>query len=274
MDKSLSPRMARFLFNGGLVMLVISTVLSLINVRAVLATPANASIPVPSDIGFEGYISGASGSNQTVTFKLYNDPTATTPVLWSQTLSNVTISSGLYSVSLTGLNTADLNGTRYLGVTYQGSELTPRIKLSSVPFAINADNANKVGGGDTTGMIAIFETGCPTGWHAYTYAQGRAVVGAAGGASGQSATVGTALGNLETRTHTHTTPAHAHYVSRSGWGSIDVGGSGAYSGYMTTSDGGGKIAGNNTYTGTDGASVSGAGDATMPYIQLYYCQIN
>ncbi|MEK9143085.1 MAG: hypothetical protein AAB481_00435, partial [Patescibacteria group bacterium] len=60
------------------------------------------------------------------------------------------------------------------------------------------------------GSIVFYNgTSCPTGYNEVTGARGRTVVGlpAAGTLAG---TVGTALTNLEDRTHTHTGPSHTH----------------------------------------------------------------
>jgi hypothetical protein len=71
-------------------------------------------------------------------------------------------------------------------------------------------------------------------------------------------------------------PDHSHSVSRSGWGNTTIQDNGAYNGYLSASNGSGqwRIASNDTTTGAGGAGTTGSTSHTMPYVQLYYCQID
>ncbi len=62
------------------------------------------------------------------------------------------------------------------------------------------------------GMLGLFAAACPTGWTEYTTARGFALVGVplSGTLEG---TLGSALTNLQDKTHTHTGPSHNHSVT-------------------------------------------------------------
>lgn len=288
---SLNPRNVRTMFHVSLIMLIISSLISVANVATVLSAPTNNTVTtVPTTVGFEGFLTDGSGApladgTYTLTFRVYDAATAGT-TLWTEQQTNVQLKNGLYSVALgsvTAFGANVFNGSRWIGVTVgTGSENTPRTQISSVPFALNADNSNKIGGGALTNLIALFEGDCPTGWTPYTAAQGRVVVGMPSGGT-MSGTVGTALTNLEDRTHTHTTPAHTHaqnvgtyfgnfnnsgdVVAATGTGSTMYG---AVSGTWSTG-----------YRMLSGVQSGGAGNTgtaytsnVIPYIQLRYCKLN
>lgn len=114
---------------------------------------------------------------------------------------------------------------------------------------------------ETTGQIAAFASACPTGWTEYTAARGRTVVGTPGSGTNEG-TVGTALTNLQNKTHTHTGPSHTHTYTTSDFFAPVGGGTAAW----TT--GGASSAGGTGATGT-----AATGDV-IPYIQLTYCSKN
>lgn len=60
-----------------------------------------------------------------------------------------------------------------------------------------------------TGTIMAFSGACPTGWSEVTAARGRMIVGTPSGGTA-AGTVGTALTDLQDKTHTHTGPSHTH----------------------------------------------------------------
>jgi hypothetical protein len=73
-----------------------------------------------------------------ITFKLYTTETGGTAI-WTEIQSSVEVSSGIYSTILgntTALN-IPFNQIYYLGVTIGSSELTPRIQLTSAPYALS-----------------------------------------------------------------------------------------------------------------------------------------
>ncbi|MBK9981980.1 MAG: hypothetical protein IPP15_06060 [Saprospiraceae bacterium] len=73
-----------------------------------------------------------------ITFKLYTLQAGGTPI-WTETQSGVEVTSGIYSTILgntTALN-VPFNQLYYLGVTIGSSEMTPRIQLTSAPYALS-----------------------------------------------------------------------------------------------------------------------------------------
>lgn len=74
-----------------------------------------------------------------ITFKLYTTDAGGT-ALWTETQPTVDISGGVYSVTLGTVTplTAAFDQTYYLGVTVaSGTELTPRARLTSSPYALS-----------------------------------------------------------------------------------------------------------------------------------------
>jgi hypothetical protein len=234
------------MFVAGVVMLIISVTLSVFNVAMVLSASPGTPVAVPTTIGFEGFLADSNGQPLTtgtysITFSIYNVATGGT-ALWSET-KQVQVTSGLYATTLGTTNNPvflnSLNDVRWIGVAVSGgAEVTPRTQILSVPFAINADSANKVQGVALNGMIAAFASasGCPEGWTEYTNARGRTIVGAPSGGTIGGTVGNLPLSNLENRAHAHTGPGVAS-------GSGVIGGTGP------------------AYTGD-----------LMPYIQLTYCK--
>tara|TARA_R100001594_G_scaffold5846_3_gene17394 strand:- start:483 stop:929 length:447 start_codon:yes stop_codon:yes gene_type:complete len=62
-----------------------------------------------------------------------------------------------------------------------------------------------------SGLVAYRASGglIPVGWSEYTSARGRMIVGLPSGGT-DGGTVGTALTNVQDKTHSHTTPNHQH----------------------------------------------------------------
>ena len=73
-----------------------------------------------------------------ITFKLYTVPAAGTQI-WTETQTGVEVSSGIYSTILGNTSPLNIpfNQIYYLGVTIGSSELTPRIQLTSAPYALS-----------------------------------------------------------------------------------------------------------------------------------------
>lgn len=117
------------------------------------ATPTQAAIN--SQIGFQGKLTNPDGTNvadgsYSIRFRIYTDPTADTgscanTCKWEETQGSVAAAGGLFHVYL-GSGTAlpgsvDFNASAlYLGVKVGAdAEMTPRIRLGSVPQAFNSD---------------------------------------------------------------------------------------------------------------------------------------
>lgn len=81
---------------------------------------------------------------------------------------------------------------------------------------LRGDNTWDSPAGVPSGMIAFSASTCPTGWSEYTSARGRVIVGLPSGGTSEG-TVGTALTNLQNKTHTHTGPSHSHLIQGNLW---------------------------------------------------------
>ncbi len=97
-----------------------------------------------ANLSVQGTIQRSTGATvddgeYSLTFKLYTTETGGTAV-WSETQSDVSITGGVYSVTLGTVEplTAAFDQTYYLGITVgTGAELTPRARLTSSPYALS-----------------------------------------------------------------------------------------------------------------------------------------
>lgn len=278
MDILNNPQLTRKIFVASTVMMIVAVALSAYNAAAVLSAPLRTATGVPSTVGFEGFLADGSGAplangTYTLTFRVYDVATGGS-ALWTEQQNSVQATNGLYSTALgsvTPFTSNTFNGDRWIGVTVDtGSEIAPRTRVSSVPFALNADNSNRIGGGDVAGIIALFDGPCPGGWSEYTAAQGRYVIGLPpGGTIG--ATVGTALGDQENRPvgqHNHTVndPGHMHHPNSTGPGSG--------SGYLVTGTTYDNWTSSSVTTGITIGSAGSVAGTNAPYLQLRYCKLN
>jgi hypothetical protein len=120
---------------------------------ALFAPPALA-VDAPRQMTFQGRLMRADGSPETLPqdlhFALYATPSGGAP-LWEETRLSTPVSNGYYAVVLgtsTPLPAAVVNGQAlYLGVSLVGqSELTPRLTVASVPYALLANDSNALQG--------------------------------------------------------------------------------------------------------------------------------
>lgn len=177
--QSLSRTMRRMV-GLSIALFVMSLALFGFSAYATFASPFETpSMHVPLNVGFEGQLIQNVGTpptptpvdgTRTLTFTLYTDATDNQSDIWCQTIQDVDIVDGLYSVQLE-FGTADAscgsatgadlftkdtgagdNGDRYLGVFVENDsdEMLPRIPISSVPFAINAQQAMGLQGNDVS----------------------------------------------------------------------------------------------------------------------------
>lgn len=114
---------------------------------------------VPTMINYQGYLTDSLGDPiedpVTIIFGIYTASSGGTRVWWET--HNVNPEGGLFSVQLgnsgTPIYTSYLDGDRWLGVKVgTDAEMTPRQRLTSVGFALQADeanNANKLDGRDS-----------------------------------------------------------------------------------------------------------------------------
>ena len=125
----------------------------------VICISASALAQVPEQLVQQGRLLTDGGEavtgDVTVTFSLYDSESGGF-VLWQQEKTVSVDDSGFYSVTLGSdsnpINSSALTGgSAWLGVSIDGSaELTPRLALKSVPYAVVAGTAESVGDGAVT----------------------------------------------------------------------------------------------------------------------------
>jgi hypothetical protein len=122
-------------------------------VSGLLALPARA-VDLPRQMTFQGRLIRADGTPETspqdLRFALYAASTGGVS-LWEESHPGTPVTNGYYAVVLGSslpLPASILNGQPlYLGVSLVGqSELTPRLPLVSVPYALRADDSNRLEG--------------------------------------------------------------------------------------------------------------------------------
>ena len=107
---------------------------------------------IPQTMSYQGVLTDANGvpvpdGNYNVTFRLYEGATGGNP-LWEEA-QLIAATSGIFNVILGRVIPLNLafDNPYWLGVTVAaGSELTPRIQLTSSAYSLNAADAEKVGG--------------------------------------------------------------------------------------------------------------------------------
>ena len=110
------------------------------------------SAEVPKLIRYQGQATDTQGvpleGNYRMTFRLYDAATAGT-ILWEEIQDPVSLSKGYFSTLLgqvTSLGALDWSQPRWFGVQVNGeAELAPRQQITSVPLAIRADTAERMG---------------------------------------------------------------------------------------------------------------------------------
>ena len=126
----------------------------------VLAAPQYAATGINREINFQGKLTGSDGTNvtdssYTVVFSIYDQDSGGT-ALWSETQS-VTTTDGIFQVALGSVTPfpADFSFNwdgRYLGIQVgSDSEMTPRIRLTAVPYAFNSERVAGLTVEDTSG---------------------------------------------------------------------------------------------------------------------------
>jgi len=151
--QTIKPRATRSLFIGSICLFVVSLIFSGANVLTVLSAPLQ--VTVSSNIGFEGYLVDDSGApvddgDYDLAFKLWDAASSGSQIGSTENQDDVLVNDGLYAVVLTSFSANNFSGNRWLGVTATngpttvngGSEITPRTRITSVPFALNAQTAN------------------------------------------------------------------------------------------------------------------------------------
>ena len=117
---------------------------------------------IPPQINYQGYLTRTDGSPLdtvvTMTFGLYQFQSGGTAV-WTQVQNPCTVRAGLFAVSLGPLGSDDPNfrpDTCFLGITVGGnSEMVPRSRILSVPFALMVGSLDGAEGGHVRGPVAF-----------------------------------------------------------------------------------------------------------------------
>jgi len=153
-------------FNSKPLFLTLAIVFFLLSFVQLFTKPTYAANGINRTINFQGKLvknsdgTNVSNTSYTVTFALYNHPTAgntTAGYLWKEQ-QTVTTVDGIFRVAL-GSSTAfpanfnfNWDGL-YLGITVSpdSSEMTPRIQMAAVPFAFNAQQVAGLTVQDTSG---------------------------------------------------------------------------------------------------------------------------
>lgn len=109
-------------------------------------TDAAGAAAAPQIILYQGRLTDTSGAPRTGTaslvFALYGDATGGA-ALWNEAHTAVPLTDGSFSLFLGSINSFPVNawslGERYLGISVDGQgEMIPRLRLASVPFALEA----------------------------------------------------------------------------------------------------------------------------------------
>ena len=118
--------------------------LNLIIITLLLLIVQLSQAQIPRTLSFQGVLTDATGqkvsdNNYNLTFKLYDVDKGGT-ALWQET-QTVPVSEGIFNVILGNNTSLNLNFDKqyWLGITIDsGSELAPRIKLTSSAYSLNA----------------------------------------------------------------------------------------------------------------------------------------
>ena len=119
-----------------------------------LLQPAAFAQSSATSISFQGALNGANGlplpnGSYNLTFQFWNHPTAagaTNQAGSASTVTNVVVSGGVASTAVP-VDPATFNGqTRYLGIRVNGgAELTPRVMVTAVPYALTITSGQVAG---------------------------------------------------------------------------------------------------------------------------------
>ena len=194
--------------------------LTLFSVLCLAPSPGHAQ--VPQTISYQGSLIDATGTPITaslgITFRLYDSLSPLSGTLLWEEKQSVAVANGSFDVVLGAdagnpLELSLFEIPLYLGIAVGGDpEMVPRRALAAVGYAFRSAVAEAlatpavdtiINAAVPSGAVWLFDLpSCPAGWSELVSARGRALVGLpAGGSAG--GTLGTPLGDLENRTHTH-----------------------------------------------------------------------
>ncbi len=175
----------------------------------------------PQSMPVQGLLADSSGTpysaTATVQFRIYS--TETDGVALHDETQAITFAEGVFTAYLGATTTLDLaifgGEEMWLGIKVDDDdEMTPRLKLGTVPYAAFAAECGSV----PSGSIMFFELAtCPSSWSRFDALNGRMPMGLPSGGT-LGATRGTALGNNQGRSIS-TVVAHNHTASLTAAGS-------------------------------------------------------
>ncbi len=144
-------------------------------IAAVTSWPIMVGATVPSTVSYQGRLTTSGGlpvanGNYSITFRIYDDSTGGN--LFWQEVKSVPVSDGLFSVQLgqaTPLDQSTLSMSNLFIATKVGSdpEMTPRTRLTTVPYAVLVSTIDGANGGMVIGDIT--STGQVSGTSVYGY---------------------------------------------------------------------------------------------------------
>ena len=121
---------------------------------AILVLLSTAHATSREEINFQGQLTYSNGdpidSTVAITFDIYSVPTSGTS-LWSETHSSVSVDDGVFDVILGSSNSLTdaifaNNDSLYIQSTVGSTIITPRVRLTSVPWAFDASTLDGVSG--------------------------------------------------------------------------------------------------------------------------------
>lgn len=105
----------------------------------------------PNLINFQSKIDGLTSETASITFSLYDTPDGGSPI-WTESHASVSVIDGFVRVLLGSEtdfpeNAFYTSGERYLQLVVNGESFSPRLRLTSVAYALRADAADTISGG-------------------------------------------------------------------------------------------------------------------------------
>lgn len=146
-----------------------------------IGAPAQAAVGINKTVNFQGKVVNTNGTNVAdasypFAFRIYTGAIGDTAspcaasCIWEESKSITTVN-GIFQTNLGDTTTfpsaVDFNSdTLYLAVVFNGdTEMTPRIRLTAVPYAFNAD---KLGGLDSSAFARLSPAAAQTGFLSVT----------------------------------------------------------------------------------------------------------